>query len=131
MKTHTYTLQLDISRQDAFEFLSNIENLPKCAPMFCQKVIRSDGDVHTIATVAGEIFFKIDADAETGVVDMYGGPNLEQMSYWPARVIARPDGKCLYTLTVFQFPYMTEQDFDTQCRAIAHGLPNVKREIEN
>lgn len=130
MKTHTYTLQLETSKEEAFDFLSRVENLPKWAPLFATEVTPVFDGYYILKTVAGEILFKIDADPMSGVVDMYGGLSADKMTFWPARVVDRPYGKSLLIFTIFQFPEMSECEFDAQCRVISHDLPNIKRELE-
>lgn len=130
MKTHTYTLQLETSKEETFEFVSKVENLPKWAPLFCHGVRPFTDEVSRIRTVAGELFFRIASEFDSGVTDMYGGPALDRMAYWPARVVERPCGKSLFMITIFQFPGMSEREFDAQCRTMANDLLNLKRRLE-
>lgn len=130
MKTHTYTLQLETSKEVTFEFVSRVENLPKWAPLFCHGVRPYSDDVSLIRTVAGELFFRIAAEAVSGVTDMYGGPALDRLAYWPARVVERPGGKSLFMITIFQFPGMSEREFDAQCRTMANDLLNLKQRLD-
>ena len=99
MQTSTHTLPLAASKAKVFAFLSNIENLPKWASLFCRALKRDERGRWKVETPQGEIFFRIAADAETGVIDMFGGPSEEQMAYWPARVVERPEHGSLFIFT--------------------------------
>ena len=83
MKTSTHTLALNASKADVFAFLSNIENLPKWATVFCKELKTDDHIRYKVVTPEGEIFFRIEADINTGVIDMYGGPAQDKIAYWP------------------------------------------------
>lgn len=41
----------------------------------------------------GEFYFSIDADPDTGVIDMYAGPTEEELSLFPTRVVGLSDGR--------------------------------------
>ena len=126
MKTSTHTLPLAAPKERTFGFLSQIENLPKWATRFC-KSVRRDGDGHRILTPQGEIAFRIEADARTGIVDMYGGPSADAMAHWPARVVATPDGGSLLIFTAFQYPGVPDDAFATQCAALAEEFDHLRR----
>jgi hypothetical protein len=93
MKTSTHTLALRASKERTFDFLSRIENLPKWATLFCRKLEQVAGDRYKVVTPQGEIFFRIDGDARTGVIDMYGGPSEGALAHWPTRVIPLGDNE--------------------------------------
>ena len=78
MNTSTHTLFVRASRERTFDFLSRIDNLPKWATAFCRKLSPIGDGRYKVITPQGEIFFHIDADPRTGVIDMYGGPTEEQ-----------------------------------------------------
>ena len=117
MNTVTKTVHLNADRDRAFDFLSNIENLPKWASNFCQDV-KQEGDDYKIVRQGGELFFKIASDGATGVVDMYGGPDKEQMAGWPARVMGLADGTSLFAFTCVQFPGVTDEAFADDCVSV-------------
>jgi len=130
MNTSTHTVSLTASRQAAFAFLADIENLPRWATMFCRELKRDDSGLHRVVTPNGEILFRIDADAVTGVIDMYGGPTEDQMAYWPARVVAGPGEGSLFIFTAFQYPGMSDEEFAAQCAGIEREFPNISRHLE-
>ena len=102
MNTSTHSLTLSAPKQRTFDFLSRIDNLPKWATLFCRELKREPGGKHKVVTPQGEIFFRIVADPETGVIDMYGGPSEVAMAHWPSRVIGLDDRSSLFLFTALQ-----------------------------
>ncbi len=130
MRARTVTLVLDAPKSTVFGFLSQIENLPKWATGFC-RALKREGDRHKIVTPAGEIFFRIEADEHTGVLDMFGGPSDDRMAYWPARVVERPGAGSLFLFTAFQYPGMSDEEFERQCSVLEREeFPHIRRYTE-
>lgn len=129
MSTKTHTLSIDAPKARVFGFLSDIENLPKWATAFCLELKRVGGR-HKVVTPQGEIFFRIEADPSTGVIDMHGGPSEDAMACWPARVLQRPDGGSLFLFTAFQQPGVSQAEFDRQCDALQGEFAHVRRLTE-
>jgi hypothetical protein len=126
MHTITHTLELDAPKETAFAFLSNIENLPKWATLFCKEVKRDAQGRYKVVTPQGEIFFRIVSDPETGVTDMYGGPAEDQMAYWPARVVERPGHGSLFVFTAMQYPGVSDEVFAAQCEGLKKEFVQIK-----
>jgi hypothetical protein len=130
MKTSTHTKALPTSKEDTFAFLSNIENLPKWATIFCQGLKTDSKGRQKVMTPGGELFFKIKANEETGTIDMYGGPTEEQMAYWPARVVERPGAGSLFIFTAMQYPGMSDQDFEGQCNGLKAEFEELSKHLK-
>jgi len=130
VKTSTHTLPLRATKADAFAFLSNIENLPKWATVFCRELKRDEQGRYKVVTPGGEIFFRIVADEKTGAVDMYGGPSEQQMAYWPARVVERPGAGSLFIFTAMQHPGMTDESFAQQCKSLLQEFAHITAELD-
>jgi hypothetical protein len=130
MRTNTHTLELKASKADAFAFLSDIENLPKWATLFCKELKRDDQDRYKVVTPQGEIFFRIVSNPETGVVDMYGGPTEDQMAYWPARIVERPGNGSLFIFTAMQYPGVSDETFAAQCEGLQQEFAHIKAYTE-
>jgi hypothetical protein len=130
MKTSTHTLTLNAPKQRTFDFLSRIENLPKWATLFCQRLEAVAGGRHKVVTPQGEIFFRIEGDAQTGVIDMYGGPNESALAHWPTRVIALDQHRSMFIFTALQYPGISDSDFATQCRGLEQEFPHIKANVE-
>ncbi len=88
MRSETVTTVLDADSETVFSYLANIENLPKWATEFARELKRERGD-YKVVNGLGEFFFAIDADPGTGVVDMYAGPDKEQMAVFPDATFSR------------------------------------------
>jgi hypothetical protein len=130
MNSSTHSLMISAPRDKVFDFLSNVENLPKWATLFCREIKRGDDGRYRVVTPQGEIFFAIEADPSTGTIDMFGGADEDHMSFWPSRVIARPDGGSLFLFTAFQYPGMSDENFAAQCAGLVQEFPHIKAHVE-
>jgi len=130
MKTSTHTLTLDAPKQRTFDFLSRIENLPKWATLFCRRLEAVAAGQYKVVTPQGEIFFRIEGDAQTGVIDMYGGPNETALAHWPTRVISLGNDQSMFIFTALQYPGISDSDFATQCRGLEQEFPHIKAYVE-
>lgn len=124
MQTVTKTVHLNADRDQAFNFLSNIENLPKWARSFCTELKR-EGDDYKVVNPGGELYFTIEADQETGVVDMIAGPQKEQMGAWPARVMGMPDGTSLFAFTLIKCAESSDEQFAQTCASVESELTEL------
>ena len=130
MKNQTHALVMDAPRAKAFEVISNIENLPKWAVVFCQGLERRGGR-WWVKTPGGELLFKIDADSKTGVVDMSVGPSEDQLQLAPGRIVGLPDGRSLFLFTLIQYPGLSDEAFRAQCvPLVEREFPELKRLVE-
>ena len=129
MKVQTQAIRVKAAAEKTYAVVSNIENLPKWATEFCLTLNKVGAD-YKVGTPMGEIFFRIDADAKSGIVDMWGGPTKEQMMRWPARVIDDNQGGAVFTFTVIQSPGQPDQAFEGQVQSLNHELENIRKAIE-
>jgi hypothetical protein len=114
-------------RDEVFAYLANFENLPAWAPEFAREVKVDNGE-QKVVTPNGEIYMKIEADADLGVIDFYGGPTKEQMANFPVRVLTAPDGSTAAILTIFQLPDVDDARFARQIEVLqqeAESLPGL------
>ena len=130
MKTSTHTLSLSASRDSAFDFLSRIENLPKWATLFCRKLTPAGEGRYRVTTPGGDILFRIESDARTGVIDMYGGPTEDRMAHWPTRVIPLGADRSLFIFTALQYPGVSDADFAAQCAGLEQEFPHIRAQLE-
>jgi hypothetical protein len=128
MLTRTLTAVLDAPRDEVFEFLSKIENLPKWASEFARELKHEDGKVKVVNGL-GEFFFSIEADPATGVIDMHAGPSEREMGLFPTRVVALPGARSAYTFTMFQPPTMPDAIFEGQYESLVREFDNIRREF--
>jgi hypothetical protein len=128
METRTVTAVLDAPREQVFDYLSRIENLPRWATEFARELRYEDGRA-IVVNGLGEFLFTIEADPETGVIDMRAGPTDDELSLFPTRVVALPDGRSAYTFTMFQAPGMPDELFETQYASLLREFENIRREL--
>jgi len=122
------SLIVNTSADNLFNFLSKEENFPKWAFHYC-KSIRKDGDDYKITATCGELFFKIEADPKTGVVDMSSGPQKDQMTTFPARVSALPDGTSIFTLTCIIAEDMSDEDINGLQQAFKEEFDALQKAV--
>jgi len=125
MRSETVTTVLDASRETVFSYMAEVENLPKWATEFARELKR-EGEDYKIVNGLGEFFFAIQADADTGVVDMYASPDREQMALFPTRVVPLPDGRSAYSFTMFQGQGMPDELFESQYQSLKREFANIE-----
>ena len=125
MKARTVTAVLDAPREQVFRYLSDVENLPTWATEFARELRFEDGKTKVVNGL-GEFYFSIDADPDTGVIDMYAGPTEEELALFPTRVVGLPGGKVAYSFTMFQGPEMPEELFESQYEALLREFDNIR-----
>jgi len=121
----TVTAVLDAPRNEVFGYLSRIENLPEWATDFAQELKYEDGQAKVVNGL-GEFYFRIDADAKTGVIDMYAGPSEEELALFPTRVVALGDSKSAYSFTMFKAPGMPDELFESQYESLRREFDNIR-----
>jgi hypothetical protein len=120
------TAVLEASQEAVFDFVAEIENLPVWATEFARE-FRRDADGYSVVNGLGEFRFEIRADRDTGVVDMFAGPDLERMAIFPSRAVALPDGRTAYSFTMFQAPGMSDELFEAQYASLRREFANIER----
>lgn len=125
MEARTVTAVLDAPREQVFRYLSDVENLPTWATEFARELRFEDGKTKVVNGL-GEFYFSIDADPDTGVIDMYAGPTEEELALFPTRVVGLPGGKVAYSFTMFQGPEMPEELFESQYEALLREFDNIR-----
>jgi hypothetical protein len=130
VKARSVTTILPTPKERAFAYLADIENLPRWATEFARE-LKVVGGRHKIVNGLGEFFFEIEADPETGVIDMLAGPADDELALFPSRVVSLPDGRSAFTFTMFQAPGQPDELFESQYCSLLRELENVRRELEN
>ena len=125
MINRTVTAVLDAPRDEVFEYLSRIENLPEWATDFAQELKYEHGAAKVVNGL-GEFYFRIDADVKTGVIDMYAGPSEEELALFPTRVVALGDSKSAYSFTMFKAPGMPDELFESQYESLRREFDNIR-----
>jgi hypothetical protein len=73
MRHHTITATFSATADELFAYLADIDNLPEWATEFARELKLVDGR-HKVGNGLGEFFFEINADPDSGVIDMRAGP---------------------------------------------------------
>jgi len=126
MSSRTVTTVVDAPKGQVFDYLSRIENLPDWATEFARELKYEDGKAKVVNGL-GEFYFAIEADADTGVIDMFAGPAEDELALFPTRVVELPDGRSAYSFTMFRAPGMSEELFESQYRSLLCELENVRK----
>jgi len=129
MRVHSIAGDYKASPEKLFNLLSKEENLPQWATVFC-KGIRKDGEDYLIATEGGELYFKIDADSKTGVIDMLAGPAKDKMWNNPTRVVSNNMGGSLFIFTLIQSPGQSDEDFENGCKGLAEEVEAIRKLVD-
>ena len=125
MINRAVTAVLDAPRDEVFDYLSRLENLPEWATDFAQELKYEDGTAKVVNGL-GEFYFRIDADAKTGVIDMYTGPSEQELALFPTRVVALGDSKSAYSFTMFKAPGMPDELFESQYESLRREFDNIR-----
>ena len=125
MINRTVTAVLDAPKDDVFAFLSRLDNLPEWATDFAQELRFVDGKAKVVNGL-GEFFFRIDADPDSGVIDMYAGPTEDELALFPTRVVGLGDGRSAYSFTMFKAPDMPDELFESQYESLRREFDNIR-----
>jgi len=128
MRNRTVTTVISAPRDDVFEYLSNIDNLPDWATEFARE-LRWEGGEALIRNGLGEFVFRIAADPKTGVIDMFAGPTPDELALFPTRVVGLPAGDTAFTFTMFQAPGMPDELFDFQHASLVRECENIRARL--
>ena len=128
METRTVTAVFDAPKDEVFSYLAKIENLPQWATEFARELRYEEGKAKVVNGL-GEFYFEIDADPDTGVIDMYAGPSEDALALFPTRVVELPGGRSAYSFTMFQAPGMPDELFASQHESLLREFDNIGREF--
>ena len=128
MNSRTVTAVLEAPKEQVFDFLSKIENLPSWANEFARELKYVDGKTKVVNGL-GEFYFAIEADVETGVIDMYAGPTEDELGLFPTRVVELQDDTSAFSFTMFQAPSVPDELFESQYQSLVREFENIRREF--
>ena len=125
MINRTVTAVLDAPRDVVFEYLSRLDNLPEWATDFAQELKYVDGKAKVVNGL-GEFYFSIEADPDTGVIDMYASPSEDELALFPTRVVPLGLDKSAYSFTMFKAPEMPDELFESQYESLRREFDNIR-----
>jgi hypothetical protein len=125
VRSETVTTVLEAPQDEVFDYLSRIENLPEWANEFARELKWRDGE-SVVVNGLGEFVFRIEADEETGVIDMLAGPSADELAVFPTRVVPLAAGRSAFTFTMFQAPEMPDELFESQYASLRREFGNIE-----
>lgn len=124
MNITSSSLLVSAAQADVFNFLSDMNNMPEWATEFCQSIEHTE-DGWIVQTAHGALYSEVQADSETGVIDMRAGSTKEQMGLFPIRVMSVPGGLTLVTFTFMQAPDLEDEVFAIQYQSLQIELEGL------
>ena len=128
MNHHTVTAVFPASKERVFSYLADVENLPRWATDFARELKQIDGEWRVVNGL-GEFVFRIEADQESGVIDMLAGPSADRLGLFPTRVVPLGNDASAFTFTMFQAPELPDEIFEAQYRSLLREFENLRREF--
>jgi hypothetical protein len=103
MNIRTLAVTVCAPRDTVFNFLADLENLPRWAPGFCERLYLERGRWKAL-TSQGELCCDLEASAGTGVIDLRLGPSSDRLAVLPLRVLALGARRTLVTVAFVEAP---------------------------
>ncbi len=115
-----------MSKDKVFQFLSNIENLPKWSTQFVKKLVVVNGKYKAITPI-GEVFLKLETDEKAGLIDIYAGPTEMHMTPAFLRVISFSKNSTAIMFTFFQYTDTDDKTWKIFGEWIKIEVENIKK----
>ncbi len=131
LKSKTLSISINSKPKTVYEFVLNLENLPKWAKMFCRSIKLLNGE--WIAEVLQEqAKVRITKRNDFGILDHYvkllSSPNVDEV-FVPMRVVQNGDGSEVI-FTIFELAGMAEERYAEDIRMVEQDLKNLKSIVE-
>lgn len=128
LRSKTLSVSIDCDPKKVYEFVSNLENLPKWAKTFCRSIRRSDGE-WIVETPQGPVKINIAEKNDFGILDHYVRPSAGAELFVPMRVVPNDYGsEVLFTL--FQSPDISDESYAEDIRLVVQDLKRLKSIME-
>jgi hypothetical protein len=126
MNIRTIALTVSAPRDSVFNFLADIENLPKWAGGYYERITLLRGRWWAL-TAEGEHVVDMETSAGTGVIDLRAGPLLERVTPTPIRVLALSPRRSLVSITVIEAPDQSAEACERRHRLLLDAANNLVR----
>jgi len=128
LKSRTVSVAINCDPATVYEFVSNPENLPKWAKMFCRSIKKSNGG-WIVETPQGPVNVRFSKRNDFGVLDHYvsSAPGVEV--FVPMRVVANGSGSEVI-FTLFQPAGMSDEKFAEDIGWVKQDLHHLKSIME-
>lgn len=113
MQIRTIAVTVTAERDAVFGFLADIENLPKWAGDFCERVeLRRNGWL--AYTSLGDMMVAAEADDRTGVIDLQIEPSADQSGWFLLRVVSLARRSTMVSFTFIQPAVLADELYEQQ-----------------
>ena len=126
MKIITLTVTVSAARDVVFNFLADIENLPRWSGGYCERIALQRGRWWAF-TADGEQVVDMETSAGTGVIDLRAGPLPEDMTLTPIRVVALSTRFTLISFILLEAPDRSPEIFERRCRLWREAVEGLLR----
>lgn len=121
LAARTLAVTLCARRAEVFNFLADVENLPRWAASFCERIEIFRGRWMAL-TIDGELFVELEADERSGAIDLRLGDAWQWERVVPLRVMTLPGGQALVSAVFYPVAQQSEIAFERQCEALTAAL---------
>ena len=129
MKAQTLSVSIGRDAGIVYDFVSQLENLPKWATAFCLS-IRPENGAWVAETPQGPLRIRISGKNNFGILDHYVSPAPGVEIFVPMRVVPNGGGsEVLFTL--FRRPEMTEGQYAQDLKWVEQDLNTLKKVMES
>ncbi|SRR5579885_352534 len=126
MESVTETCVVSVPKDVVFQFLSDIENLPKWSTQFVKKLMIVNGK-YKASTPLGEVFVKLEADPKSGLIDIYAGATEQQLTPAYLRVIPFSKDSTGIMFTFFKWATTDDSTWKIFCEWIKIEVENIQK----
>ncbi|HET7537488.1 MAG TPA: hypothetical protein VFJ90_13595 [Candidatus Didemnitutus sp.] len=126
MIIRTVSISVSAPRDLVFNFLADIENLPRWAGDYCERITLERGRWWAL-TVEGEQVIAIETNADAGVIDLHAGPAPDRLNPFPIRVLPLSARRTLVNLTLIEAPDQTLETFERRYQALLLAARGLRR----
>lgn len=128
MKSRTMNTSINSNPQIVYDFVSNLENLPRWASNTFPSIKEVNGE-WVVNTSQGQNKVMLAERNNFGILDHYVKLTSGVEVYVPMRVVKNGDGSEIM-LTVFQTPEMTDERYAEDIKTVEKDLNHLKTIIE-
>ena len=129
MTSKTVSVFIHADPQKVYDFISDVENLPKWATEFCRSVKKPYGE-WIIETSRGPAGIRMTEKNSFGVLDHFVSPSPGVELYVPMRVVPNGPGSELI-FTLFQQSGVSDKEFAQDLRWVEQYLKTLKSVMES
>jgi len=126
MNIRTIAITVSAPRDTVFNFLADIENLPKWATEFCERIELRRGRWWAL-TAQGELIIDCETSVGTGVIDLRAGPSPDQLSLFPIRVLPLGLRQALVSFTFLQPAGLPDELYEKQYQSLLVEMQGLIR----